>query len=1776
MKFFTQTVVDYVSGLVAAELTGEERGELRIFTQSMPPGAVYRIFDGIGDVLDGNSSRVRCEMRVANGLYNQWRERETNLGDIERLLKREWIDTQDRLTHYRNLTRSPDEDLLLVILVGIDCATDRGGLADFYTLTDEVIFRDCMGASYRGWIGKALHEAGLADVTGSGVREFDQFLHTLFEVRPRNLVALSEFLADVLLPQATNCDSASEFLGLAFENLPFWGVPPLFSPANPARRIDRLPTASKVFQRDQFREKRERKKAIERIEAAKVETRVEPQTRPGVAYDDIDDFFETLTEFVERGSQSARGRLLQTDFCVVMDILQRQPKRPSRPKPDRDQTLRGPSLQVMLQGILSSLDDFVSACGRSWPPGQLQGVEVVIESFDFDGTEGEQDSQSATAEEVFRGLIGGLCEFFQDLKIPLGSETEKGDDPMGIPISCTFGHLGRDVEIKSKRLKESRLRFRVIVVGETSGLSVERKFVWVVPPHHEERVRLTCARLMEQELRDSITFLPVVHMQNTLDELYFALDDGEAHRMFASGLGSAKCHNVLDGLPLDAIDRELQRKLADLSSAYYRFVNEVTTRGYFASLDKPLRDLVRTYQAAVDRGLVWHEESQAYADDLLRRLYQAFLCVPEGTSSTSAYLPTVVATGVTPAIAETVQAREVFLRDGFLEVVRSLLEEGRRAGKTQFDRLLGLADMRRPLYGLVFDASRRLTTNLRSFGLLHRLGERPTKAPTLDAQAEMRADDASGSDSLSEYRRGTPESRVITRTLLDYRQVHPYAADRLAIVAANVESLQPLVAGIEAFLQQELGQQNPAIESPYMLSVWIIGRGPSATAAQDVLRRWQESWAEETSRQKRPCRIKLAYRPARNRPEVLDLLKAIDQVHDVGFLFDFLNDQTGGDSIVPVEEFAQDWRPGNIGKFPISEHPRPVRPTDPHLRQALVSNRRFKLAARHAEMTARLKNPEHPGRHHLIFNQVEYGDLERRMTQKMHALVRWVACLDRFVDKTLILDEDTDSGTQRKLVGFTSGVGGYGEFNLTLSTESSTTGELLQGTARQLGLIYRDWHEQDCQVAGQRLVTEAQAVTGLSLVRALGSEGVMRDVIGYAIANCIYLGSSHATLCAAIPLDSFVHWFRGAEYEYVPDLLLLEAYLHGDRLTVEATVVECKVGQRSPTHVEEAVMQAATGVAHLSHLFLPSCVEKRASEFDRRYWWAQLHRALVVRNKQSIQPRDERAVDQALEHLAEGSFDIHWRAIAATFWTDDADQEPDLQRARTVGLLEGGDETPLEVYHASVGHRATLAALKEETTALRERLRPVTAARIVEPASADDEEAPLETEEGLQMDEAVEPEPIPAQRPLTSESVEPEHYAPAGGEPVFVSQGSEVPEASTNADLASPEEPDKATPITTASEIPERFLLGSELDSHGGAGTSVYWEYGDSQLPNRHLLVFGNSGQGKTYAIQALLLEMAKVQQSALVIDYTDGFLPSQLEPELRETADPETYALAAGRKLPLDPFRLQSDEIEGIGRIQEKPFDVAKRVASIFTAVYSSLGEQQRATLVDRIEQGVASGGLSLQALYDQLRDEGQDLLANKLMPLARTEPFTSVDEEAWATLFDRAESRVSILQLARIPKEVQRLIIEFLLWDFWDYLRRTGNKNRPRPVVLDEVQNLDHRSGSPLEKYLREGRKFGATMILATQTMSNFKAEERDRLFQVAHMLFFKPADTELRSFASVLKDRVAGSSLEDWSRQLSSLQKGECLSVGFERGPNGRLRSQVRRIAITSLADRVGVTE
>ena len=76
--------------------------------------------------------------------------------------------------------------------------------------------------------------------------------------------------------------------------------------------------------------------------------------------------------------------------------------------------------------------------------------------------------------------------------------------------------------------------------------------------------------------------------------------------------------------------------------------------------------------------------------------------------------------------------------------------------------------------------------------------------------------------------------------------------------------------------------------------------------------------------------------------------------------------------------------------------------------------------------------------------------------------------------------------------------------------------------------------------------------------------------------------------------------------------------------------------------------------------------------------------------------------------------------------------------------------------------------------------------------------------------------------------------------------------------------------------------------------------------------------------------------------------------------------------------------------------------------------------------------------------------------------------------------DGKVTIMQLKGFIPDIQKVLTEFLLWDLYNYTERHGNKNLPVPVLLDEMQNLNHKESSPTTKILR-GKKIWMVIMVS-----------------------------------------------------------------------------------------------
>lgn len=350
-----------------------------------------------------------------------------------------------------------------------------------------------------------------------------------------------------------------------------------------------------------------------------------------------------------------------------------------------------------------------------------------------------------------------------------------------------------------------------------------------------------------------------------------------------------------------------------------------------------------------------------------------------------------------------------------------------------------------------------------------------------------------------------------------------------------------------------------------------------------------------------------------------------------------------------------------------------------------------------------------------------------------------------------------------------------------------------------------------------------------------------------------------------------------------------------------------------------------------------------------------------------------------------------------------------------------------------------------------------------------------------------------------------------------------------------------------------RVLVGK--DKRNG---EVYWEFGHSRLANRHILITGTSGQGKTYAIQAMILELARQSISSIVFDYTDGFLPGKLEPAFEQELNERiTQEVAILNRIPVNPFRLQTMEIPPFGRVPEKSSTVAGRISDILKHVYS-FGDQQAASIYAACKQGVDHFGDSmdfakLRQLLDEMGTPQSKSVLSKMAQFFDMDLFDSSREFDWKEV-TQGGGKVTVIQLTGLDRELQTVVTEIMMWDAWYSLTKFGNKNTPFVVVLDEAQNLSFKEKSPAEKILREGRKYGWSAWFATQFLKGaLDSGEISNLQQAAERLYFKPTGEEM----SYIADQIADNKSEtaEWLNVIKGIQKGQCIVQGDRLKSNGQ---------------------
>ncbi|WP_432976871.1 ATP-binding protein [Dactylosporangium sp. CA-233914] len=394
--------------------------------------------------------------------------------------------------------------------------------------------------------------------------------------------------------------------------------------------------------------------------------------------------------------------------------------------------------------------------------------------------------------------------------------------------------------------------------------------------------------------------------------------------------------------------------------------------------------------------------------------------------------------------------------------------------------------------------------------------------------------------------------------------------------------------------------------------------------------------------------------------------------------------------------------------------------------------------------------------------------------------------------------------------------------------------------------------------------------------------------------------------------------------------------------------------------------------------------------------------------------------------------------------------------------------------------------------------------------------------------------------------------SPETGQPV--SAPAERPLARTASTTVAASETSVAAP--SAADRPRAYL--GEAVGQYGRPVEVWYDpqRPDRPLANGHIAITGETGSGKTQATKAVLHELMAAPNGlpALILDFKDDYAGV----EYTRTEQLSMFDASIGG-LPFNPLVPPTDPTSG----RANPMSHVHQLVNILKRIYR-LGDQQAYHLREAMKETYTILGLDGRAFtpasdqtylpFDAIREvlerEGHGALIGRLSPIFDLGLFAGDGDGA--TLEHLLDGR-SVVRLSQLPgEEVKNAVAEFLLMALYNQLiRRPQPRVLKRLVVLDEAWRLVQ---SPfLEPLMREGRAFGAGVVIATQYPKDLPEAVSGA---TATRLFFSQTQVDqIRTVQKALIGKTSGPEAERLGEAVRSMPPLTCLVQNAHQTPYTR---------------------
>ena len=1708
-----------------------------------------------------NGSKYSINIKLAKKKWNEFfKSSSTKSQDIQMMQQHEWIADKESVTFYRN-----QHNVDILVLLGTE-NEDTGGLANCFQITpDSLLSR--LGGSYH----KIFKKCFTLDLGTDAEQCIDKAYKSLFEYVPADICKLSNF-ADKWNGMFSTINEFCEEFG---KSLQVWGMPnrvdiPLkpsdFSKKRNILRDEREFISGKFFQCLSQKKYSGLQKKVAEYE---LNGHYAGSSTNWLAYGlaNYKEFSKVLLEFA-RGENVAenRLRLLKVDYSIVNDILKLKISDPKNGKIS-ETSVTGDPLTVMLSTALSALQE----------AKKNNKVEISKIQFHFKDASivtGYTDIDDPEKKELFVEIwknicihVNGIFEFINQSEwtafgntIDIICDTEEFFDPKKADIQTDS-----IVSVATGTNTLNKIMFDVSVLDNNGNMLISNKgtedkamdyhYSWKFSPDaswlfdfkdiaSEELFVNAGAKNVPIGVMKCVKNTTVMRSEEEFFDLY-----GEESVDFSFDLTKLISDRLRNA------EYEVKQYIVSfdhLGAAFCKLVREISETGFYNCLrSNVITTFYQQYTKIADSILQYKfSENQEWIKDTY---LQAFTILDSAHYIVDEADPEcVIIPPWHPAAIQKIKDQKRFLIDGLSQKmaeadqanlllnIPNLIEHFTRM--TEIQSTIDLFPAKGNDYmGILGTFGNFCVYGNEKYTTLVRTRVKDILRKEAIYDEEFKA---------SELTQMNDDAKMLYDVLLDYHKAMPSVKCSLNIVFLNPPELQPIISAVSKYTKDiRIKDETAAIN----MKLSILVR-PENKGGKNYLTYWMDEYFSEDKNTN--VRIYMNEWSNYNElsklmPENSDIVFNMDLLHAASFHFI----PSPGKTTSKITDC----------RFPIVYKPSPLSKTSTK-RKIELTQTQFSVSFKYSQVARYKKNPENAPMEaeYLAVRETAVDEETKRIIDLLHTKAYWVVCIDKVMDGALLRGKKEE--TPYNIIGFSTGKGMYGQYNLTITARNSILETVERKLKDRLKRLFK-WQDTNIDEAVQIIMNEARGLDGISLLSAVNQTSTnIHEFMAYVLTSLREKKVvSNSALRVIIHLDSYKHWFDNSEKEESserPDFLLLSVDPDGEALKLHAEILECKIAsyKNADQHIEKAVRQVEHGFNQLKSLFDP-----QSTSIERRYWFAQLYRALVFAQVTFSDNSEEFfELSGKLRTILDGNFEIDWSGNILGYWIDMPGNQEETRNINDIAvhhipqqciqelLLDTSNSTYIDIDKEildMVDDELGSAIKKEAEEEIEKERQAIINRRKIKEKEI---ETPIQTTANRKTVVEVEL-PVEKHKEADTQLVQTKQVAPnnvIATADIIQNQSDESNSAEqkvateqtivlSDANLDSEPNRDEMISNTFLNDV--RILIGEDRN-----GNDVCWEFGHKGLSNRHLLITGTSGQGKTYCIQTMLYELSKTNISMVVFDYTEGFRRDQLEKKFIDKMSSridEQVIYFTG--VPINPFKRHEIEIAGM-KAPEKISDVAQRIASTLTHVYD-FGEQQFAAIYEACSSGLSKYGdqMNMKYLESELNastNKAAKTVVSKMLPFLHSVEFSNTQCD-WEDILYNTTGKLTIFQLTSFVRDIQVIITEFMLWDMWHYTKKNGSKDKPFAVVLDEAQNLSHADNSPSGMILTEGRKFGWSAWYATQSLKVLNDDEVTRLMQSAFKLYFKPTDSEIIPMAKQLNPNDAN----EWRSPLSNLKKGECIVVG-----------------------------